>query len=564
MVIVVAILATHLLWERQNIERVSDTQKIRLATISNQLRFANTNIAEAYNFDFLPQCNDGLKYLTDAKLNLKVDSRKKIISKNSLIVALNLDAESKIIRLNARQKQMGTDIEFYRNISISKNNDFYTIADSSKNRKARPLDFQLLIQLTSQQHCVQTLRLFFSDPLDTSGKWRVKSSIGRGGLNIGEFSLPYGTEFYQGRLWTTDCSNENVSVFDLDGEFVDSFSQFGSGLGNLDTPADMKIFNGKIYVVEERNHRVQVFSLDGEPLFLFGSYKETDDPHLFTDKFNNPLGISVTADLIVVVDYGNDRILAYDESFNHVWTSGNEDGDPFDWDNPYYIEYSEKHDHFLISNQTKSNIGILSREGQKINAFGENVLVTPFEIAITTKGNAIVADTIKKQVVIFNGAQNYAVKNIIEFGDNYGIPKTVTAISENKFLVGFVGNGPAYFLQLEASETKVSEPALQSIRPSFVNGFNVKKIMGIKEGFKNPKWVYSTYCASCHEAGVYGAPARGNIEAWQDHPRDMDSLLSLTKIGKGAMIANGGCNECTDEQLIETIKVLVPRTWFPD
>ena len=58
---------------------------------------------------------------------------------------------------------------------------------------------------------------------------------------------------------------------------IESFSQFGSGLGRLDTPADMKIFNEKIYVVEERNHRVQVFSLDGNPLFVFGSYKETDD-----------------------------------------------------------------------------------------------------------------------------------------------------------------------------------------------------------------------------------------------------------------------------------------------
>lgn len=555
-------LAAGFLWERQKIESLSDEQRIRLETVNNQLRFANTHIANAYNFDFLPQCDATIKYLTDNKLNLRVDTRTKVISENILINSLNIDSNSKIVRLNARQKQMETDIEFYRNISISEKNSEYTLDYDGKNANARPLDFQLLIKLPSGSHCVQTLRLFFSNFLDASGKWRVKSSIGRGGLNIGEFSLPYGTEFYEGRLWTTDCSNENISVFNLDGEFVDSFSQFGSGLGKLDTPADMKIFDNKMYVVEERNHRVQVFSLSGDPLFLFGSYKETDDPHLFTDKFNNPLGISVTEDLIVVVDYGNNRILAYDDNFNHVWTSGNETGDQFDWDNPYYIEYSKKHDHYLVSNQTKSNIGILSRQGKKIGTIGEGILATPFEIAITKNGDALVADTIKKQVVIFDGEKNYAVKDVIKFGDTFGIPKTVTALSENKFLVGFVGNGPAYFLYLEDSETRELSRQPKSLRPSFVKAVKAKQFINPKQGPGNPKWVYSTYCASCHEAGIYNAPARGNIEAWDRFPRELDELLHLAKVGNGAMISKGGCTECTDKQLAEAIKILLPRTWI--
>ena len=130
--------------------------------------------------------------------------------------------------------------------------------------------------------------------------------------------------------------------------------------------------------------------------------------------------------------------------------------------------------------------------------------------------------------------------------------------------MGLIGNGPAHFLQLEASKTKASEPALQGTRPSFVNGFDVEKTIGSKEGPENPRWVYSTYCASCHEAGVYGAPTRGNIEGWENFPRDSDELLNLTKMGKGAMISKGGCSECTDDQLIETIKFLAPRTWIAE
>ena len=42
--------------------------------------------------------------------------------------------------------------------------------------------------------------------------------------------------------------------------------------GFLDTPADISIFDDKIFVVEERNHRVSVFTLDGRFINKFGSY----------------------------------------------------------------------------------------------------------------------------------------------------------------------------------------------------------------------------------------------------------------------------------------------------
>ena len=558
---IISVFFAFLIWDRQGLKSDFDAQKVRLESTTNQLRFASKNIAETYNFDFLPQCNNDLRYLTDNKLGLPVDVRSKAIPILVILNALDLADDDLIVRLVPSQKQVETDIDFYQNVNVDLDDNKYTIEYTGNNNKARPLDFQILIKRNNGQHCTQSMRLFFSDPVDSSGEWKVKSSIGRAGMGIGEFSLPYGTEFYEGRLWTTDCSNENISVFNLDGEFVDSFSQFGSALGRFDTPADMKIFNEKVYVVEERNHRVQVFSLDGEPLFLFGSYKDTDDPNLFVDKFNNPLGISVTDEQIVVVDYGNQRILAYDHDFNHIWTSGNEGGDPFDWHNPYYIEYSAINDHYLISNQTKSNIGIISPEGKKIKTFGSDVLVTPFEIAITNDGDAIVADTVAKQVVIFDGKNDYAIKHKIEFGENYGIPKTVTALSENSFLVGFVGNGPAYFLQLEKTDAGVIEYEPEGVLPAFIKSDKSKLIVDVKDSPENPRWVYSTYCSSCHEGSIYDAPARGNVEAWDRFPRDLDELLALAKVGKGAMIPKGGCAECSDEQLKETIKLLLPRTW---
>ena len=34
--------------------------------------------------------------------------------------------------------------------------------------------------------------------------------------------------------------------------------------------------------------------------------------------------------------------------------------------NPYYIDYSKKNKHFLFSNQTMSEIGVLAEDGKKI------------------------------------------------------------------------------------------------------------------------------------------------------------------------------------------------------
>ena len=88
-------------------------------------------------------------------------------------------------------------------------------------------------------------------------------------------------------------SNENISVFNLDGHFQDSFSKFGDGVGELNTPADMKIFNDKIFVVL---NCANIFI--EKPISTFGSFAEVDDYE--KSKFNNPLGISVIDDLIAV------------------------------------------------------------------------------------------------------------------------------------------------------------------------------------------------------------------------------------------------------------------------
>jgi len=73
--------------------------------------------------------------------------------------------------------------------------------------------------------------------------------------------------------------------------------------------------------------------------------------------------------------------------------------------------------------------------------------------------------------------------------------------------------------------------------------------------------IYKEFCATCHAkqpiVDVH-APLIGDKKAWDIRQKmGMPALLKLTIHGVGAMPARGGCFECSDEQLKETIRYLM-------
>ena len=533
----------------------------RLSQVSTELSFASKQIVENLNFDFIRSCSEEIKYLTETDLGLSVDTQTKEVSLDSLYSSIGIGPNSEILLVSGDPTYFSADGHFWQEFeyNFTKKQITVTAREPQENQRARTLQVVVIISDQYGTFCKQAIRLFFSPALSLPGNWKVHSVLGRGGMGDGGFSLPYGTEFYEGQLWTTDCSNENISVFSLDGHFKGSFSGFGTEIGKLDTPADMKIFNRKMYVVEELNHRVQVFELDGTPIRAFGSFGEVKSNELGTDKFNNPLGISVTDNDIVIVDFKNDRIIAYDHDFKFKWSTGNEYGDPFEWQGAYYIDYSMKNQHFLVSNQSFSEIGIVDKNGRKIKSFGNEILGTPFELAVTNSGDLLVADTTKFQAVLFDGQKDYNVKQVFPFPEYFGIPKTITSINDSMFAIGFVGNGQAYFLVLknepDNSNFATIEPNPGAQKIHFSSN-RLKKIKSDKIDL-----IYRNHCASCHENGKYGAPARGNVEAWEIFPRDRKLMLENLMSGKGAMLKNGGCVECNKTELLELIDVVLPQNW---
>lgn len=66
-------------------------------------------------------------------------------------------------------------------------------------------------------------------------------------------------------------------------------------------------------------------------------------------------------------------------------------------------------------------------------------------------------------------------------------------------------------------------------------------------------------CGVCHGTGLLDAPLTGDKEAWAARAElvgGMDGLLAVAIGGKGAMPPMGTCGDCSDEELVNAIKVM--------
>jgi cytochrome c5 len=68
---------------------------------------------------------------------------------------------------------------------------------------------------------------------------------------------------------------------------------------------------------------------------------------------------------------------------------------------------------------------------------------------------------------------------------------------------------------------------------------------------------YGQSCATCHSAGVLGAPKKGDKAAWESRlKQDSATLIARVKEGYKNMPAKGLCNNCSDDDYIALIKFM--------
>lgn len=69
--------------------------------------------------------------------------------------------------------------------------------------------------------------------------------------------------------------------------------------------------------------------------------------------------------------------------------------------------------------------------------------------------------------------------------------------------------------------------------------------------------VYNTFCVACHGTGAAGAPIKGDAAAWAPRiAKGQDTLIKHALSGFNAMPAKGTCSNCSDDEIIATVKFL--------
>jgi DNA-binding beta-propeller fold protein YncE len=135
----------------------------------------------------------------------------------------------------------------------------------------------------------------------------------------GQFRWPVAMVFDSNEnLYVTDEYNHRVTVFDIEGKFLNKWGTQGSGNGELDGPAGIAIdSDGNVYVVDQNNHRVQKFTPDGNYILQWGEAGSGEG------QFNLPWGMTLdTQGNAYVADWRNDRVQKFTADGKYLATFG--------------------------------------------------------------------------------------------------------------------------------------------------------------------------------------------------------------------------------------------------
>ena len=79
--------------------------------------------------------------------------------------------------------------------------------------------------------------------------------------NLSDTSEPYGVFVYDDLIFVSDIGDSSVKIFDLDGNLVKQFGQYGDRYGEFNSP-NLAITDGnRIFVSDAYNYRIQIFNI---------------------------------------------------------------------------------------------------------------------------------------------------------------------------------------------------------------------------------------------------------------------------------------------------------------
>lgn len=176
----------------------------------------------------------------------------------------------------------------------------------------------------------------------------------------------------EGRIWIAEASADRVRAFDKSGKEVASFGKTGSGEGELCSPGGLAIApDGSIFVADSGNHRIQRFTPQCEAVAAFGSWAP-DFPAAYSKhaRFNEPLGLALSADRLYVADSRHNRIAVLSLEGKPVASVGTRGYGVGELERPTSVAL-DGNGFLYVADSGNNRVQKFDREGKPVAAWGE-------------------------------------------------------------------------------------------------------------------------------------------------------------------------------------------------
>ena len=229
----------------------------------------------------------------------------------------------------------------------------------------------------------------------------IHKSWGEYGTEIGKFKFVTGVDVDEnGIIYITDQNNNRIQMFDINGNFLNSYGVDQKTPGYFYTPQGIAIVNDYVYVADGSNGRIQKFNQDGTFLLSWGELGS--DP----GQFNYPNGIDGDSmGNIYVVEPTNHRIQKFDANGEFILSWGEDAEDEYSLIKPMGIAI-DHNDNIFITDTGNLTIQKFDANGNFITSWQvEGVLsLSPGirDVAVDSNGNVFVSDTLKSQILKYS------------------------------------------------------------------------------------------------------------------------------------------------------------------
>jgi len=288
--------------------------------------------------------------------------------------------------------------------------------------------------------------------------------IGQEGTESGQFTSPQNIAFASdGSIYVADSKNHRIQHFDASGTFLNEWGSFADILqgdappGTMNEPWDVAVApDGSIYVADTWNHRIQHFTPEGEFLDSFGQFGQGYD----ADIFWGPRSIKVDdAGRIFVSDTGNKRIAVFNPSGELIAQFGGTESGLGQLNEPVGIDIDPQglvyiadtwNQRIVVFEEYEENQFRYLREWAIDGWWGQSLENKPY-LTISPTGSICVTDPEGYRILCFNAIGEF-ITGWGDFGydfSTFGLPSGIAFNSNGELWVSDAGNNRLMRFQVE-------------------------------------------------------------------------------------------------------------------